>query len=82
MNLDLDGSLERPFMEENNNISDYIEDKEVLLDGMEVYETETIEEDRCVWTEEDSWEVLSDGMYEEMPRNPIAYDTALEAMGY
>lgn len=34
------------------------------------------------WTEEDAWWALTDGMYGEMPRNPIAYDAAMDAMGF
>lgn len=34
------------------------------------------------WTEEDVWWALTDGMYGEMPRNPFAYDAAMEAMGF
>ena len=34
------------------------------------------------WTEEDSWDALTDGMYGDMPRNPIEYDAMMDAMGY
>jgi len=34
------------------------------------------------WTEEDSWDALTDGMYGEMPRNPMEYDAMMEAMGF
>lgn len=33
------------------------------------------------WTEEDAWDVLTDGMYGDMPSNPIEYDAMMEAMG-
>ena len=34
------------------------------------------------WTEEDSWNALTDGMYGEMPRNPFEYDAMMDAMGF
>ena len=34
------------------------------------------------WTEEDSWYALTDGMYGDMPRNPIEYDAMMDAMGF
>lgn len=46
-------------------------------DDEDYYESRSAE-----WTEEDSWWALTDGMYGEYPRNPIAFDAALEAMGY
>jgi hypothetical protein len=34
------------------------------------------------WTEEDSWDALTDGMYGEMPSNPLEYDAMMDALGY
>lgn len=34
------------------------------------------------WTEEDTWDALTDGMYGDMPSNPMEYDAMMEAMGY
>lgn len=34
------------------------------------------------WTEEDSWDALTDGMYGDMPSSPWAYDAMMEAMGF
>ena len=34
------------------------------------------------WTEEDSWDALTDGMYGDMPSNPIMYDAMMDAMGF
>lgn len=34
------------------------------------------------WTEEDSWDALTDGMYGEMPRNPLGYDAMMDALGF
>ncbi len=34
------------------------------------------------WTEEDSWYALTDGMYGEMPNNPLEYDAMMDAMGF
>ena len=33
------------------------------------------------WTEEDVWDALTDGMYGDMPSNPMEYDAMMEAMG-
>lgn len=34
------------------------------------------------WTEEDSWDALTDGMYGDMPTNPLEYDAMMDAMGF
>lgn len=34
------------------------------------------------WTEEDSWDALTDGMYGEMPKTPWEYDAMMDAMGF
>lgn len=34
------------------------------------------------WTEEDSWDALTDGMYGEMPSSPWEYDAMMDAMGF
>ena len=34
------------------------------------------------WTEEDSWDALTDGMCGKMPSNPLEYDAMMDAMGY
>lgn len=34
------------------------------------------------WTEEDSWYALTDGMYGEMPKNPMEYDAMMDALGF
>lgn len=39
-------------------------------------------EDGYEWTEEDSWDALTDGMYGEMPRNPMEYDAMMDALGF
>ena len=39
-------------------------------------------EDCYEWTEEDSWDALTDGMYGDMPSNPIEYDAMMDAMGF
>ena len=45
-------------------------------------EYENYENDGYEWTEEDSWDALTDGMYGEMPRNPLVYDAMMEAIGF
>jgi len=34
------------------------------------------------WTEEDAWDALTDGMYGDMPRNPMEYDAMMDALGF
>lgn len=34
------------------------------------------------WTEEDSWDALTDGTYGEMPKTPWEYDAMMDAMGF
>ncbi len=34
------------------------------------------------WTMEDSWDALTDGMYGDMPNNPMDYDLMMEALGF
>lgn len=33
-------------------------------------------------TEEDSWDALTDGMYGDMPSNPMEYDAMMDALGF
>lgn len=35
-----------------------------------------------LWTEEDSWDALTDGMYGDMPNSPWEYDAMIDAMGF
>lgn len=46
------------------------------------YEDNSYECGGYEWTEEDSWDALTDGMYGDMPRNPWEYDAMIDAMGY
>ncbi len=34
------------------------------------------------WTEEDSWDALTDGMYGDMPSTPWDYDAMMDALGF
>lgn len=34
------------------------------------------------WTEEDSWDALTDGTYGEMPKTPWEYDAMMDSMGF
>ena len=51
-------------------------------DSYEEYEDDYYESDGYEWTEEDAWDALTDGMYGEMPRNPLVYDAMMDAMGF
>ena len=46
------------------------------------YECGGYEDNGYEWTEEDSWDALTDGMYGEMPRTPWEYDAMMDAMGF
>ena len=50
------------------------------------YEDEYNEDYSCdggyEWTEEDSWDALTDGMYGDMPSDPRMYDAMMDSMGY
>ena len=51
-------------------------------DSYEEYEDGSYECGGYEWTEEDSWDALTDGMYGEMPRNPMEYDAMMDALGF
>ena len=46
------------------------------------YEDDSYECGGYEWTEEDSCYALTDGMYGEMPRNPMEYDAMMDALGF
>ena len=54
------------------------------------YENEEYEDDyECgsyeegyEWTEEDSLDALTDGMYGDMPKTPWEYDAMMDALGF
>lgn len=48
----------------------------------EDYEYDDYEDRSHKWTEEDSWDALTDGMYGEMPRSPMEYDAMMDALGF
>lgn len=48
----------------------------------EDYECENLDDDGYEWTEEDSWDALTDGMYGDMPSNPMDYDAMMDALGF
>lgn len=60
--------------DENEGVDEYDEyDEDYECDGQDgSYE----------WTEEDSWDALTDGMYGDMPSNPMDYDAMMDALGY
>ena len=61
-------------------------DRDYDYDSYEVcedYECDNYDDDGGYeWTEEDSWDALTDGMYGEMPSSPWEYDAMMDAMGY
>lgn len=46
------------------------------------YDCESYDDDDNEWTEEDSWDALTDGMYGDMPSSPWEYDAMMDAMGF
>ena len=66
-------SMERDFYdnsyEELEEYDDYCEGGGYEYDGYE-------------WTEEDAWDALTDGMYGDMPGDPLQYDAMWDAMGF
>ena len=46
------------------------------------YECESYNNGGYEWTEEDSWDALTDGMYGDMPSDPRMYDAMMDAMGF
>lgn len=52
------------------------------LEEYEDFEYEGYDEYGYEWTEEDSWYALTDGMYGDMPNNPLEYDAMMDAMGF
>ena len=62
--------------------SDYYDDSYEEYDEYEEdYECGGYEEG-YEWTEEDSWDALTDGLYGDMPSNPMEYDAMMDALGY
>ena len=63
-----------------------LDEYERLLFNEDEYEDEYNEDYSCdggyEWTEEDSWDALTDGMYGDMPSNPMEYDAMMDAMGF
>lgn len=59
-------------------------EREYYEDSYEEYEDFGCDshEEGYEWTEEDSWAALTDGMYGDMPTNPLEYDAMMEAMGF
>lgn len=59
--------------------------RDIYDDCYEEYDDYECESNCCCgseWTEEDAWDALTDGMYGDMPSNPIEYDAMMEAMGF
>ena len=48
----------------------------------DVYECGGYEDGGYEWTEEDSWDALTDGMYGDMPSDPLMYDAMMDALGF
>ena len=46
------------------------------------YECGNYDDEDFEWTEEDSWDALTDGMYGDMPDDPGMYDAMMDAMGF
>ena len=63
----------------NDFYEDEYENDELEYDD---YESDYYDDGGYEWTAEDSWDALTDGMYGDMPRDPLMYDAMMEAMGF
>ncbi len=61
---------------------DFYDDSYEENEEYEDYECEGYDDCGYEWTEEDSWYALTDGMYGDMPNNPLDYDAMMDAMGF
>ena len=60
-------------------------EKDFYDDSFEEYDEYEDDDYECggyEWTEEDSWDALTDGMYGDMPSSPMEYDAMMDAMGF
>lgn len=77
---DYNGNLETY---EDEELNDYLARRSSHLDeDYDEYEEADFEYPAISSEEEDTWWALTDGMYGDCPTNPIAYDAAMEAMGF
>jgi hypothetical protein len=60
----------------------YLEDEFEDEYDNEEYDDEYSFDGGYEWTEEDSWDALTDGMYGDMPSNTMEYDAMMDAMGF
>lgn len=63
---------------------DYLEDIDEDDDLGDEY-CEKYDDYECTgyeWTAEDSWDALTDGMYGDMPTDPLEYDAMMDALGF
>ena len=60
----------------------YLEDEFEEEYDNEEYDDEYSFDGGYEWTVEDSWDALTDGMYGDMPSNPLEYDAMMDAMGF
>ena len=60
----------------------YEEYDDYEYEDYECEECEDYDDGGYEWTEEDSWDALTDGMYGDMPNSPWEYDAMMDALGY
>ena len=60
----------------------YEEYDDYEYEDYECEECEDCDDGGYEWTEEDSWDALTDGMYGDMPSSPWEYDAMMDALGY
>lgn len=61
---------------------DFYEDSYEEYNVYDDYECDCSDDGGYEWTEEDSWDALTDGMYGDMPSDPRMYDAMMDAMGF
>ena len=72
--------------EEYDDYEEYYDNEECdeydEYDDDEYEECDDYDDHGYEWTEEDSWDALTDGMYGDMPTDPVMYDAMMDAMGF
>jgi len=68
--------------EYDDSLYDFEDDEDVVFEMEDDDECDTYECEGYEWTMEDSWDALTDGMYGDMPNNPMDYDLMMDAMGF
>lgn len=61
---------------------EYFDDSYEEHDEYDEYDVDSYTCGGYEWSEEDSWDALTDGMYGDMPSSPWGYDAMMDALGF